>query len=157
MTSARLPVVRGDALDAVEIASPCTVPWEQMKGGPVVRHCGVCRQDVFNVSAMNRDEALALLARAQGRACVRLMRRRDGTVITADCWSRLRAARRRGLLAALATLVVMLPIFVVAAIQGARHLREALLPKVDELQTTLLMGMVPPPPKGTGDLSPGGR
>src|SRR5438477_10629718 len=144
MRSPGLPVVRGDALDDLQIASPCTVPWDQMKGSPWVRHCGVCQQNVFNLSELTRADALALLARVEGRACVRLRRRRDGTVITADCWSRIRAARRRGLLAAAATVVVMLPALLWVMIQGALNLRAAVLPTVDELPMTMTMGLAAP-------------
>jgi hypothetical protein len=93
----RLPVV--DPLDRLEIASPCEVPWEGMPGDDRIRFCFSCRQNVYNVQAMSRAEASRLIRRAQGRLCVQLYRRPDGTVITADCWTVLRQARRRGALA----------------------------------------------------------
>jgi hypothetical protein len=96
-----------DLVDRIEIGSPCTVPWEGMPGDERVRFCGQCRQNVFNVDALGREEARRLIARQQGRLCVRMLRRPDGTVVTADCWSRLRAARRRGIIPLLATLVLV--------------------------------------------------
>jgi hypothetical protein len=36
-----------------------------------------------------------------------MLRRPDGTVVTADCWSRLRAARRRGILPFIAMLLIV--------------------------------------------------
>jgi hypothetical protein len=54
-----------------------------------------------------RAEARRLLAEREGRLCVRILRRSDGTVVTADCWTRLRAARRRGIAPFLAMLLVV--------------------------------------------------
>ncbi len=96
-----------DAVDRIEIASPCTVPWETMPGNERVRFCGQCRQNVFNVEALSRDEARRLVERQEGRVCVRMLRRPDGTVVTADCWARLRAARRRGILPFIAMLLIV--------------------------------------------------
>lgn len=90
-----------DAIDEIEISSPCTVDWEGMRQRPGdgrVRFCGQCRQNVYNVEAMSRGEARRLIAAREGSVCVRILRRPDGTVVTADCWARLRAARRRGIL-----------------------------------------------------------
>jgi hypothetical protein len=96
-----------DAIDRIEISSPCTVPWDVMKGDDRVRFCGQCRQNVYNVEALGRGEARRLIAETEGRACVRILRRPDGTVVTADCWARLRAARRRGIVPFLAMLLVV--------------------------------------------------
>ncbi len=101
-------------LDQVAIDSPCSVPWETMPGDERVRHCGQCRQDVYNIAGLTRLEAQRLVAGQQGRLCARILRRPDGTVVTADCWSRLRAARRRGIvhLVAVLLLVVVPELFV---------------------------------------------
>src|SRR5579871_181471 len=96
-----------DAVDQIEITSPCTVPWSSMRGGDQVRFCGHCRQNVYNLEGFGRAEARRLVAAAEGRLCVRILRRLDGTVVTADCWSRLRAARRRGIVPFLVMLVVV--------------------------------------------------
>jgi hypothetical protein len=75
-------------LDDVRIASPCSASWDEMTGDARVRFCGKCAKNVYNLSEMTRDEAEALLAqseRAEARMCVRLYKRRDGTVLTADC------------------------------------------------------------------------
>jgi hypothetical protein len=104
----KLPVLPAhrDALDRVTIATPCDVAWESLRGDDRVRHCTRCGQDVYNVAAMDRDEALRLLDARTGLPCLRLYRRMDGTIVTADCWSRLRAARGKGLFAFVAALVV---------------------------------------------------
>jgi hypothetical protein len=44
---------------------------------------------------MTRSEAESLIARTDGRLCVRFYRRRDGSIITRDCPVGLRAIRRR--------------------------------------------------------------
>src|SRR5207248_1190813 len=66
-----------------------------------------CHLHVFNLSTMNREDAEALVRRMQGRLCVQLHRRQDGTVITRDCPEGMRASRRR-FLTAFAELVAML-------------------------------------------------
>lgn len=82
-------------LDRVRIASPCTARWEDMRGNDKARFCGQCRLNVYNISAMTRPEAEALVGGADGRLCVRLYKRADGTVITQDCPVGLAAVRRR--------------------------------------------------------------
>jgi hypothetical protein len=99
--------MKQDAVDQVEISSPCTVPWSSMRGDGRIRFCGQCRQNVYNVEAFGRAEARRLVAESEGQLCVRILRRSDGTVVTADCWTRLRAARRRGIAPFLAMLLVV--------------------------------------------------
>ena len=73
-----------------------------MVGDDRVRFCGQCAKNVHNLSALSRGEADALLREAQaveaartGAMCVRLYRRTDGTVLTADCPEGVRRKRRR--------------------------------------------------------------
>jgi hypothetical protein len=86
----RLPV-----LDAIRIASPCSESWDRMVGTERVRNCASCRLDVYNLSAMTRAEAEALLASRTGRLCARYYRRVDGTILTADCPVGVRRRRRQ--------------------------------------------------------------
>lgn len=72
-------------LDDVRIARPCPADWASMAGTDRARHCGLCRRTVYDLSAMTRAEATAFLLGAEGRTCVRLYRRADGTVLTRDC------------------------------------------------------------------------
>jgi|SRR6185436_16737486 len=117
-----LPVLNDgpDALDLVEIPIPCEVPWDSMPGDEQVRHCGQCRQNVYNVSAFTRAEAMKLL---RTRACLRIYRRPDSTVITSDCRERLRAARKRGLLIFAGALLVVLWAQICAQFVGLMGLR----------------------------------
>jgi hypothetical protein len=88
-----------DRLALLRVVSPCSVPWSSMPGDDAVRFCFQCRQNVYNFAGLSPAEALALVDRAEGRVCVRLTRRADGTLVTGDCWALLRRARKRGLLA----------------------------------------------------------
>ena len=110
-------------LDAIDVESPCQVPWEQMPGDNRVRFCGRCRQNVYNIEALPRAEAVRLIGAREGRLCVRFHRRRDGTVVTADCWARLRAARRRGVVAFCAMLVIVGGVQIVAMLTGLTGLK----------------------------------
>lgn len=84
-----------NVFDDLQIASPCSESWERMRGDERVRHCQKCDLNVFNLSEMTSEGALALLREHVGeRMCVRLYRRADGTVITQDCPVGLARVRR---------------------------------------------------------------
>ena len=72
-------------MNDVRIASPCRASWADMAGDEKVRSCGQCKLNVYNLSEMTRAEAETLIQRTEGRLCVRLYRRIDGTVLTKDC------------------------------------------------------------------------
>jgi len=82
-------------LENVRVASPCTASWEQMTGDDRVRHCQDCKLNVYNLSEMTRKDAERLIARSEGRLCVRFYRRADGTILTRDCPRGLRALTDR--------------------------------------------------------------
>ncbi len=89
-------------LDDVRIASPCPANWDDMIGDDRVRFCRQCTKNVYNLSALPREEAEALLRAAERRQaelgegiCVRLYKRADGTVLTADCPDGIRRKKRR--------------------------------------------------------------
>lgn len=98
-------------LDRTYVATPCTADWERMEGDEKKRFCGQCSLHVYNVSAMSRGEAEALIARTEGRLCMRLYRRADGTAITRDCPVGLRAVRRHVSRAAGAAFAALLSFF----------------------------------------------
>ncbi len=72
-------------LDAIAITTRCHARWDDMRGDDVVRRCGRCHRDVHDLSKMTEKEIEALFARIGPTACVRLRRRPDGRVVTADC------------------------------------------------------------------------
>jgi len=67
------------------VASPCSADWDEMVGDGPVRFCGKCEKNVYNLSEMSRADGEALIAAQETTLCVRLYRRADGTVMTADC------------------------------------------------------------------------
>lgn len=82
-------------LEDLAIAAPCTASWDEMVGDEHVRFCGTCEKNVYNLSSLPREEAEALLAAKEGKMCVRLYKRADGTVLTADCPVGVKKRRRR--------------------------------------------------------------
>ncbi|CAN5391001.1 hypothetical protein BH09SUM1_BH09SUM1_29930 [soil metagenome] len=72
-------------LNLLRIKTPCPVAWDSMIGDDRVRHCGICRKNVYNTSEMKADEVRSLIVETQGKLCARLYQRQDGTLITADC------------------------------------------------------------------------
>jgi hypothetical protein len=83
-------------LDQLKVASPCSADWNEMVGDDRVRFCLSCEKNVYNLSAMRRDEAEALLAeRLEGEICVRFFQRADGTVMTQDCPVGVKKKRRK--------------------------------------------------------------
>jgi len=82
-------------LSRIEIAKPCSADWESMTGDERERTCQLCQLNVFNIAEMTKTEAESFLAERipQGRVCIRIFRRQDGTIITDDCPRGLRAAR----------------------------------------------------------------
>lgn len=72
-------------LSRVRVGSPCPTSWDAMAGNDRTRHCGLCDKAVYDLSAMTALEGLRLVAETEGSACVRLHRRPDGYLQTADC------------------------------------------------------------------------
>ena len=91
-------------LDRVRVASPCSQAWADMVGDDRTRHCLACNKDVYDVSAMSRASAEAFLQAAVGTgACVRMYRRADGTILTAeDCPVGVKKKHRKRLFVAVA-------------------------------------------------------
>jgi hypothetical protein len=138
-------------LNHVRVAAPCPADWDQMIGSERMRFCGQCSLNVYNLSSMTRSEAESLIARNEGRLCVRFYRRRDGSIITEDCPVGLRAISRRVFYVAKAIGSMVLGVFAglgvheaysnIASFRGERRMGvmairvnqlEADPPKVDE-------------------------
>ncbi len=82
-------------LNHIKIASPCSANWDEMLGDKRQRFCTECKLNVYNLSEMTQREAEKFLFEAEGRVCVRLYKRTDGTVITQDCPIGWAAIKRR--------------------------------------------------------------
>lgn len=72
-------------LEQLRVASPCSARWGDMSGDERARFCQHCCKHVFDLSAMTRTEAEALIREKEGKCCGRFYRRRDGRMLTADC------------------------------------------------------------------------
>ncbi len=79
----------------ISIASPCHVDWDSMTGDEKKRFCGDCKLNVYSVSTMSTAEAADFIRQSEGRVCMRLYRRKDGTIITDNCPVGLRKLRDR--------------------------------------------------------------
>ena len=82
-------------LDVIQVASPCHVSWDEMRGDDSRRFCAQCKLNVYNLSAMTGDEAETFLKSRAGNVCIRFYRRSDGTVLTQDCPVGWRLAQRK--------------------------------------------------------------
>jgi hypothetical protein len=82
-------------VDEIRVASPCNARWNDMTGDERARFCGQCSKHVFNLSALTRVQIESLVREKEGKFCGRFHRRADGTMLTADCPSRLRRVRER--------------------------------------------------------------
>jgi len=72
-------------VNSLRVGKPCPVPWESMTGDERVRKCDSCQLSIFNIESMSSDEVKQLVLQRNGRLCIRLYRRADGTVATKDC------------------------------------------------------------------------
>lgn len=143
-------------LDDVRIASPCKMEWADMTGGDRVRHCAACQKNVFNLSGMKRSEAIDLLRATEGKICARFYRRKDGTMLTADCPVGValiaRKAKRAVLGACISTLgaIGALLAFLASTTTTERVIpvgvREAVTIKVNELVEKKDRLVIPEPP-----------
>jgi uncharacterized protein len=88
------------SLDRITIESPCNADWDSMAGNNQVRFCEHCSLQVTNLSTMTRQQAMRLVARSQGRVCVRFIQEPDGRVLTRSTQKLYRIGRRVSRLAA---------------------------------------------------------
>lgn len=72
-------------VNSLKIAKPCTARWSEMDGDERARFCAQCKKSVYNVEGMTRLEVSELIQSSNTMPCMRLRRRKDGTVLTRDC------------------------------------------------------------------------
>jgi hypothetical protein len=133
-------------LESVQVAAPCSADWDAMIGDERVRFCAQCAKNVYNLSALPREEAEALLLEKEGKLCVRLYKRADGTVLTSDCPVGVRRRRRRRIAA--------LAIGGGLAAAAAASAQTAVEPRMGAVQPVTVMGEAPPIPHQIGDVAP---
>ncbi|MDQ3063793.1 MAG: hypothetical protein M3R14_13175 [Acidobacteriota bacterium] len=98
-------------LDSVRIASPCSANWNEMYGNERKRFCSECKLNVYNLSEMTQGEAENFLINSEGRVCLRIFRRNDGTVLTQDCPVGWQAVKKKVSRAATAVFALIMGIF----------------------------------------------
>ncbi len=76
-----------DSLYGLQLSFKCPMTWQSMDGDERVRFCEKCKQNVYNIAQLNRNEALDLISKNEGGLCIRIYRRRDGKIVTRDCLS----------------------------------------------------------------------
>jgi len=131
-------------LEHVHVASPCPASWMEMEGDDRVRHCRLCRLNVYNLSEMTRDEAEKLLKK-EGCLCVRYYVRRDGTILTRGCPVGLARARKRlqQVLSAVAAVFALTATLLTAAGNAWRNRPNALL-SMEPFATYVRLNANPP-------------
>ena len=82
-------------LNNVTINSPCTADWNSMIGNDQVRFCEHCSLEVHNLSRMTRNQAERLVARSNGRLCVRYHHDPAGRPVTLPVGQKLHRISRR--------------------------------------------------------------
>lgn len=110
-------------LDRIEIASPCSARWEDMVGDDRKRLCADCDLHVYNIAAMTRTEAEALIEQTQGRLCAQIYRRSDGTVMTRDCPVGLAALREKAVRTSVRAVMAVLFVLVTCISTVVAHTR----------------------------------
>jgi hypothetical protein len=117
----------------VQVATPCRARWDAMEGDERIRFCGDCRKNVYNLSALTRTEAEALVSDVESNPCVTFFQRADGTVLTEDCPVGVAAARRRVARAVAAVGMLVVGLFTVRAAPAAARGLGIPTPRVDLL------------------------
>jgi hypothetical protein len=107
-------------INKLRVASPCSTGWETMSGDERVRRCHSCELNIYNISEMTKNEVEDLIANREGRLCIRLYKRTDGTVLTKDCPVGFRAYQKRVARFAGAALATVLGLFSVSFGQKPR-------------------------------------
>ena len=136
-------------LDNIRIAAPCGESWESMKGSDAVRFCGRCDHNVYYLSDLTRADAEELIQTHEGRLCVRIYRRADGTVMTKNCFKRERSIPAY-LKYAGAVLTFVMPVMLAVVNVDFRHFVARFMPEsVSEMldPTPINYSKTPAPPQ----------
>lgn len=111
-------------INKLRVALPCSIGWETMSGDERARHCESCKLNVYNIAGMTNAEVHHLVSNREGRLCIRLFRRADGTVLTKDCPVGFRAYQKRVAKFAGATLSLLFSLVGFGAAQTVKTKQE---------------------------------
>lgn len=67
--------------NTLKVVSACSNPWGEMRGSKQSRFCSDCQKNVHNVAAMTKREVLKVYKEADGHCCMRITRRKDGSIV----------------------------------------------------------------------------
>jgi len=145
------------------VASPCNQDWASMSGDERKRFCGSCKKNVFNFKEMSNVEIETLIQKTEGKVCVRLYTRKDGTVLTRDCPVGLAGIRRRmvaGLAMCGAVLLGAFALFPRNRVSTMPTLKARAVRIEDQLRSVKYVGAVieyvdPKPMMMLGEMEPG--
>jgi hypothetical protein len=71
-------------LEQIDIPHPCPTGEREMAGDGATRFCPHCQKNVYDLSAMTRDDAERLVCQKAGNLCVLFSQTRDGKLVTLD-------------------------------------------------------------------------
>jgi hypothetical protein len=80
-------------VQSIKIAAPCNVDWNSMTGDERKRLCGQCKLHVYNIEKLTSAEVVSLIQVNEGKVCMQIFRRKDGTILTENCPVGLRKLR----------------------------------------------------------------
>lgn len=80
-------------VQSIKIAAPCNVDWDSMTGDERKRLCGQCKLHVYNIEKLTSAEVVSLIQENEGKVCMQIYRRKDGTILTENCPAGLRKLR----------------------------------------------------------------
>ena len=86
-----------------------------MVGDEQVRHCLSCKMNVYNLSDMSDREIYKLVREKEGRLCIKILKRPDGTLVTDNCPRALRAFRNRMRLVAASVIALFVTVGLIQA------------------------------------------
>lgn len=129
-------------LDRVRVVSPCGESWNEMRGNDEVRFCSHCAKSVHNLSEMTRRDAEHLVAKSNGRICIRYATRADRKILTTSDFRSLHKITRRASRIAASAFTATLAITSAAAQTSvARDEGEAVaVTKVNKSESSQLTG-----------------
>jgi len=132
---------RSRFLDRITIPVPCNADWDSMSGNNQVRFCRHCNLHVSDLSSITRQNAIRLVARSQGRLCVRYVQLPGGGVLTKAPEKLYRIGRRVSRMAA-GAFTATLTLSAVAAQTGLK-------PGADGSRQAIV-SVIPTPSQGAG-------
>lgn len=100
-------------LDKLRISKPCKENWDEMTGDNRSRFCGRCRLHVYQFREMTENEIHQLIKEKEGKLCVRIYARQDGSYVSQDCGTLNNRIQRR-----FATSILSLLFLVILGVQS---------------------------------------